>query len=219
MTTRLATAICAFATTAAWAHRLDEYLQGTILSVERDRLHVQMTLTPGVAVFPFVMAEIDGDADGVASTVEQRAYAERVLKEISLNIDGAHLTPQLASVRFPAIDAMKEGRGEIQIEWIANLPRGGRNRRVLFENHHQSRISVYQVNVLVPRDPNIRVAAQNRNYSQSRYELDYAQTDVPSDSPSRLSGGAGLIGAFVLLLATRVVLSRRAPSEDLTNSG
>ncbi len=30
------------------AHRLDEYLQGTIISVEKNRLQAQMTLTPGV---------------------------------------------------------------------------------------------------------------------------------------------------------------------------
>jgi len=209
MTTKLAAAIFALAASAAWAHRLDEYLQGTILSVEHDRLQAQMTLTPGVAVLPLVMAEIDRDADGEVSAEEQQTYAQRVLNEVSLAIDGVHLTPRLASVRFPALAEMKEGRGEIQIEWVADLPRGGRNRRLLFENHHQSRLSVYQVNVLVPRDPAIGIVAQNRNYTQSRYELEYAQMDVQSDVASKLSGGVSWIGAMALLLATRFVLVKR----------
>ena len=59
----------------ALAHRLDEYLQATILSIEKNRLQAQMTLTPGVAVYPIVLAAIDTDADGVLS--EDRAAGLR----------------------------------------------------------------------------------------------------------------------------------------------
>ena len=55
------------------------------------------------------------------------------------------------------------------------LPRGGPNRRLIFENHHESRIAAYLVNCLVPRDPDIRITAQNRNYQQSFYQLDYGR--------------------------------------------
>jgi len=44
-------AILALAVTPASAHRLDEYLQGTIVSIEKTQVRAQMTLTPGVAVF------------------------------------------------------------------------------------------------------------------------------------------------------------------------
>ena len=48
---------------------------------------------------------------------------------------------------------MKEGLGEIHIEFSCRLaPRAVRNRRLVFENHHQSRISAYLVNCLVPHD-------------------------------------------------------------------
>ena len=47
--------------------------------LEKDRVQAQIRLTPGVAVFPIVLAKIDTDADGVISEAEQRAYAERVL--------------------------------------------------------------------------------------------------------------------------------------------
>ena len=36
--------------TPAFAHRLDEYLQATTIAVEKDRLVLQLRLTPGVAV-------------------------------------------------------------------------------------------------------------------------------------------------------------------------
>jgi hypothetical protein len=73
---------------------------------------------------------------------------------------------------------MKEGSGEIQLEFSAELPRGGRNRALTLENHHQSGISAYLVNSLVPKDPEIRITAQNRNYSQSFYRLEYEQKDA-----------------------------------------
>jgi hypothetical protein len=186
----------------ALAHRLDEYLQGTILSVEKGRMQAQITLTPGVAVYRIVLAQIDADADGVISKTEQQVYAGRVLRDLSLTLDGHRLTPRLVSVEFPAIEEMKEGSGEIRIEFNADLPRSGPNRRLTIENHHQSRIAAYQVNCLVSRDPDIRIVAQNRNYSQSRYELDYVQSGV--GSPAWWSDDRGWLVTLALLLFARL---------------
>jgi len=188
------------------AHRLDEYLQGTILSVDKNRLQAQMTMTPGVSVFAFLIAYIDLDADGVISETEKRAYAKRVLGDLTIGIDGRPLTPQMLSIRFPSVDEMKDGRGEIQIDFNVDLPGGGHNRKLTFENHHLSRISAYQVNCLVPRDSNIRIAAQERNDSQSLYQLKYVETNVRSDltSVAPWLGGFGGLGLMALLLFTRV---------------
>ncbi len=159
----------------ALAHRLDEYLQGAIVSVGKDRVDAQLILTPGVAVSPVVVAEIDVDGDGIISAIEQHAYSSRILRDLSLKIDGQVLTPRLVSMQFLTIEEMKAGRGEIQLEFAADLPPGGSQRKLTFENHHQSRIAAYQVNCLAPRDPDIRILAQSRNYSQSFYELDFVQ--------------------------------------------
>lgn len=191
--------------TPALAHRLDEYLQGTILSVEKTSVQGQITLTPGVTVFPMLLADFDKDGDGAISDTEQRAYAERVLRDLSLRIDGRRLQPRLLSIRFPAIGEMQSGRGEIQVEFSADLPDGGPYRRLVLENHHQSRIAAYQVNCLVPRDPDIRITAQNRNYEQSFYQLDYAQGGVRSAAMSFgwRPGDEGWLGAVALLLLAR----------------
>lgn len=202
MNTRLtaAGAILLLAGTTASAHRLDEYLQATTISVERDRVQAQVRLTPGVAVFPMVLADIDTNADGVISEAEQRAYAERVLGDLSLTIDGDRLQLRLVSLKFAKIEEMKEGGGEIQLEFDADVSSGGPNRRLIFENRHQSRIAAYLVNCLVPRDPDIRITAQNRNYQQSFYQLDYIQADVRSGSSAWWSSSRRWLGATVLLL-------------------
>ena len=167
-----ASAILLVIGTSAFAHRLDEYLQSTTISVERDRVQAQVRLTPGVAVFPTVLANIDTNTDGVISETEQRAYAERVLGDLSLTIDGEPLRLQLVSLKFPKLEEMKEGLGEIQVEFKADVSSGGARRRLIFENQHQNRIAAYLVNCLVPRDPGIRITGQNRNYEQSFYQLD-----------------------------------------------
>jgi HupE / UreJ protein len=166
----------------ASAHRLDEYLQATIISVEKDHVQASMRLIPGVAVSSPVIASIDSNGDGFFSEAEQRAYAERVLDDLSVTVDGNRLTPKLASVDFPSIEQMKEGLGEIHIEFTADLQRGGPNRILILENHHQSQNAAYLVNCLVPLDHDIRIVDQTRNEQQSFYQLDYVQSGGPSPS-------------------------------------
>jgi hypothetical protein len=159
----------------ASAHRLDEYLQAALISVEKDRVQVSMRLIPGVAVSSVVLASIDTDADGFISSAEQQAYAARVLADLSFTVDGIGVKPKIVSIRFPEIRQIKGGLGEIQIELTAALSAGGLKRRLVLENHHQIKISAYLVNCLVPLDPDIQIIAQNRNELQSFYQLDYVQ--------------------------------------------
>jgi hypothetical protein len=217
MRVAVASALLLVAGLPASAHRLDEYLQGALISVEKDRVQVQITLTPGVAIFPFLIASIDTDKDGVISEREQRAYAERVLQDVSLGIDGHRLTPQLSATRFPTMAEMKEGSGEIQLDLSAMLPSGARDRQLTFQNRHQSGISAYQVNCLIPRDPGIKVVKQNRNYLQSVYQLDYEQTGVPEATPFFVSWSVFWsspvvwLGVFMILVFTRFLVVKLGP--------
>jgi hypothetical protein len=185
----------------AFAHRLDEYLQATILSIDSGRNvdHVEgsMRLVPGVAVASTVITSIDTNRDGALSEAEQQAYAQQVLHDLFLKIDGQSLTLHLASVSFPSTDSMRQGTGEIQIEFTADLLPGGSNRRLTFENHHLSGISVYLVNTLVPRDKNIQIEGQSRNESQSFYQLDFVQGAAGAEH-TRLPSLSGFAGSFQL---------------------
>jgi hypothetical protein len=103
-----------------------------------------------------------------------------VLGEVSLTIDGDRLRLRLVSSKFAITEQVKEGRGDIRLKFNADVPRGGPNRRLIFENYHLSPIAAYLVNCLVPCDPDIRVTAHNRNYQQSFYQLDYVQAGLRS---------------------------------------
>jgi len=177
----------------AFAHRLDEYLQATIISVEEKQILLSMRMIPGVAVSGAVLADIDSNRDGMISEAEGRAYAERVVREVSLSLDGNRLSPRVVSAIFPPMDEIKEGVGEIRIELTAELPHGETNRKLVLENHHEGSISAYLVNCLAPRDARIRVLGQIRNRNQSVYELDYAEAGARAGG--RLSAWASRLKA------------------------
>jgi hypothetical protein len=195
-----------------WAHRLDEYLQATIISIEKDRVQANIRLIPGISVSRIVLASIDRNADGVISVDEQRAYAWRVLHDLSLSLDGQPLTARLVSAHFPKIEEMKDGVGEMQIEFEADLPRRGTKRKLVFENHHLSGISAYLANCLMPRDRDIRVTAQNRNENQSFYAVEYTQrlADIGAASSRLSSAFGGFESVFLLALLLPAALLARA---------
>jgi hypothetical protein len=172
------------------AHRLDEYLQATTIELEKDHVHAQLRLTPGVHVAREVLAVIDTNRDGAISKPKQEAYAKRVVDDLSLTFDGTRLQLRLISATFPAVDEMKKGVGNLVIDLDAEVPAGGTNHKLIFENKHQSRIASYLVNCLIPRDSDIRITAQQRNYLQSTYQLDYAQNySQPNQAVAGIQSG------------------------------
>src|ERR1700761_8200210 len=165
-----------------FAHRLDEYLQAIIVSVEQGHIRASIRLIPGVAVSAAVIGAIDINGDGVLSEAEQQIYAQKVLRDLSLSIDGHMLKPRLSSVSFPAPADMKEGTGEIHIDFAADLPAGGSHRTLIIQNHHKPRMSVYLMNCLVPQDRAIQIVAQNRNQNQSYYRVEYVRSSGGQDA-------------------------------------
>ena len=212
------------------AHRLDEYLQAATISLEPGRVHIQLRLTPGIAVFPTVFKLMDADRNGELSAPEQQAYANVVLHDVSLMSGQNHLPLTLTSVKYPKVEEMRQGRGEIMLEMDAVSNKGGR-QTLIFENRHQSRIAVYLANCLVPFSPNVQVAAQRRNYVQSHYELDYTQSDVPtsqqssvensrsnSPAPIVVLGCASLVWLLVRPIARRLMRNPRSDNTKTADS-
>jgi hypothetical protein len=165
----------------AGAHRLDEYLQATRLSIDVDRVRLEIDLTAGVAVAPEVFACIDTNRDGQISGAEGDAYARQVLGSVVLSVDGQPTLVTLTENRFPAFREMSLGVGTIEVRGTANVPAASAGRHQLsYVNTHQPERSVYLVNALVPADPHIRIAGQDRDRTQHRLTLDYA---VTADAP------------------------------------
>ena len=158
----------------AQAHRLDEYLQATRISVATDRIDVSIDLTPGVAVADQVLARIDRDNDGRISEAEGAAYARRVLKDIQIRLDGKVLAARLVGTSVPTLSEIRGGLGVIRIKTTASvrLIGPGQHTFSLF-NAHLPAISVYLVNALVPKDSAIKLGNQTRDEPQKAYRLEF----------------------------------------------
>jgi hypothetical protein len=184
----------------ATAHRLDEYLQATLIGVARNGTDVEIQLTPGVAMLPALMAVIDQDRDGRITSDEVRTYVGRVVRDVELQLDGAPAPLSLIESRFPDIEAMREGLGTIRIK--LHSPRSGRQLR--FENRHLPQISVYLVNCLAAPSDGLVVKRQQRDEAQKSIAFDYSFAE--SAAPIPLFPAA--IG--LLLLARMVILIHKA---------
>jgi hypothetical protein len=154
----------------AAAHRLDEYLQATLIGVTRRGIDVEMRLTPGVAMLPVLMATIDQDRDGRISASEERAYVGRVGREVELRVDGAAAPLSLVESNFPSVEAMREGLGTIVIK--LRTARSGHELR--FENRHLRQVSAYLVNCLAAPADGLLVGRQERDEAQRSIEFAYS---------------------------------------------
>ena len=163
--------------TDAWAHRLDEYLQATRISVATNRIDVSIDLTPGVAVADQVLAVVDKDRDGRVSEAEATAYAQRVLKDIRVGLDEHALTLSLMDTFFPALEDVRKGMGVIRLKATARIGSLTVGEHALsFTNAHLPAISVYLVNALAPKDRAIKITKQTRDELQKNYRLEFVTT-------------------------------------------
>jgi len=156
------------------AHRLDEYLQATLVTIEPGEIRLQMNLTPGVDVAQQVLSRIDRNGDSVISTNEAKAYATLLMRDLSLRLDQRNVELKLTSSDFPAPTELRTGLGIIQIELsaiISSLPGGAHT--LLLENRHLPTLSVYLINAAQPRSASVHVIRQKRNETQSTGEIDF----------------------------------------------
>ncbi len=182
------------------AHRLDEYLQASRLSLLPDGVGVEIDLTPGSSVAASVAALIDTDADRHMTPVEVEGYARRVLADLALEVNGEAVSLRLTSVESPSVDEMMAGLGTIRITAVGDRPGLGHGRVGLhYRNNHQGPSSVYLVNALVPRDGGVRVTSQTRDAHQQEIALEFDASGAPLPRLAWLLAGVLAVGGLVVL--------------------
>jgi hypothetical protein len=192
------------------AHRRDQYLQAARLAIDPGVVQIELDLTPGIEVADAVLADIDRDADRTISAAEARAYSERVLGAIALDVDGTPLGVELVDSDCPAVDSVRQGGGTTRIRAAARMPRLADGLHHLrYRNTYRSDIGVYLANVLVPASDRVTVAAQRRDVDQREIVVDYR---LRGDRAARIRHEVpvGVTGVLVLLVN---VWWRRRPRE------
>ena len=171
----VAVIVCVLAMPAeSAAHHLDEYLQAARVSLARDRITLEVDLTPGANIAPAIVALLDRDGDNTISPIEAGTYGQAVLSDLALELDGRAVAVMLTRVETPSIDDMRDGIGTIQLRAAGNIESVAAGRRYLsFRNNHQPAASVYLVNALIPEDADVRVEGQRRDRRQQGVRVEY----------------------------------------------
>jgi hypothetical protein len=183
------------APSAAFAHRLDEYLQATLVAIEPGDIRLQMNLTPGVEVLDQVLARIDTDHDGAISAKEAAAYAVSLKRDLIVRLDQRVLDLKLTAVNVPEPDELREGEGIIQLEFsVPSDPLRTGAHSLTIENRHLPDVSVYLLNAAKPRAGSIEITGQKRNENQSTGEIGF--TFHPRPNPYAAVGIDVLLAAL-----------------------
>ena len=171
---------------AAKAHRVEGYLQATLLGLTQDRVELEVNVTPGLEKFSEALAFLDHNNDGEISTLEWQLYAARVVEDLNLEFDYRRQPLVLARSSFPPLDDMRAGVGTITLKLIAVLPQIEGRHHLYFRNRHLTGASDYLLNCLQPPH-GIEITRQVRDYRQTEINLDFS---VPSTAePSSFTMG------------------------------
>ncbi|GAB31424.1 hypothetical protein BJI49_09535 [Acetobacter pasteurianus] len=157
----------------AWAHRLDEYLQATVIDVSRQEIDVALRLTPGVDVASQVLHQIDTDGGGGLSAQEQQKYAQYAISQLSLTLDGTSLSIKLKDYVFPSVEELRAGSGTISLHLRAQAVLKPGRHKLRYSNQGSGADTVYLVNALLPHDHTIHIQSQKRSPNQAVYDLDF----------------------------------------------
>ncbi len=183
----------------ASAHRLDEYLQATRVSFARDRLTLEVDLTPGAAIASAVAATLDLDRDHTISPSEAEAYGRTVVADLVVEIDGHPVGIALTRIEIPTLDEMRDGLGTMRLSAAGSVESPAGWHRLDIRNNHRPDSSVYMVNALVPGDAGITVVSQSRDPRQQVSRVEY---HVNAQWPRRVFW-TGICLAGLAMLGTR----------------
>lgn len=188
------------------AHRLDEYLQATLVSIEPDGICLRINLTPGVEVAEAVIASVDRDHDGIISPQEAAAYAEMLKGSLDAKLDRRVLELKSGPAGFPTLADLRSGWGIIQIEFVGSpgsLAVG--THRFSLENRNLPQKSIYLFNAAAPKSAAIHILQQSRNETQSVGEIEFSL-----DGDRSLFSKPGIVAAALALVAILAWALRRS---------
>ena len=155
-------------------HRLDEYLQASRVTLDHDRITLEIDLTPGASVAWTAVGLLDLDADGTISPAEAGAYGRRVLGDLVVMLDRHTVEMNLTRAEVPSIGEMREGLGTIRLTAVGQIPSLAAGRRqLLLRNAHEPMLSVYLANAMMPGDEGVAVVRQSRDFRQQELRVDY----------------------------------------------
>lgn len=161
------------------AHVLDQYLQVAQVMLAPDGVRVELRLIPGSQMAARILPLIDTNGDGKILHTEEQAYAQRVLKDVTLEVDGHRVPLTMTKLQFPSLSEMNEGNGAIRLYLTAEagLNTAG-THQLSFRNNHMPELGVYLANAIIPATNEIKITGQTRDRLQHNLQISFQTIPV-----------------------------------------
>lgn len=103
----------------AAAHPVDAAIQGAYVTLMPGAVHLELDLTLGTEVVDVVLRSLDANADQDISDTEARTYAQSVLQQSRLILDGVAATWRLERISVPSYQNLKLQSDTLRIYAVA----------------------------------------------------------------------------------------------------
>ncbi len=105
----------ALSSSPAFAHPVDEVVQGAYLTLAPGGVSLELDVTPGEKVAGAVLGALDPNGDGKVTDTEAKGYARKVLAQSTLTLDGKATSWTLDRVEVPDVALLRVGGGILKI--------------------------------------------------------------------------------------------------------
>lgn len=135
--------------TWAFAHPVDEVVQGAYLTLAPGQVRLELDLTPGTEVADAVLRAIDANGDRRLSDAEGRGFGERVLKQSTISLNGKPVAWRLDRVSMPSYEEVRDATPTLKV--YATAPRLERKgaQTLGYENRYQPARSQWIANIFL----------------------------------------------------------------------
>jgi hypothetical protein len=191
-----------------FAHRLDEYLQATLVQIEPRDIRLQINLTPGVDVAEQILPLMDPNRDGVISSNEAAAYADSFKRDLTVRLDDREIDLDLTASHFRDREELRSGWGFIQLEFsLAPVALNPGVHHFSLTNRHLHSVSVYLFNAGKSKSASIEITRQIRNETQSLGEIEFSfHPQISAFATNSIPIiPAAFVGAATLILSRRLI--------------
>src|SRR5690349_4787766 len=98
-----------------WAHPLDQYVLASYLSVAPEQIILEIDMTPGVLLAPQFLPTLDTNNDQQISEAEGQTYANLILKNVELRVDGTTRLLTFTKIDMPDFLNLQTGYGTMRL--------------------------------------------------------------------------------------------------------
>jgi len=188
--------------TPSFAHRLDELFQAARVTIQAERVVVDLDLTPGIQVAPQLIDLLDANGDEHLSAIEGLNFAREVIRQSALSVDGTVLPLGVSAHDEPAVAVLRGGGGVIHVQAQAPLHSAvsGGSHVVRYRNGFDPGWSLYAANATLPTDQRIVIRGQERYEDQRELAIRFDMDAPPGFDRQRQAAVLMCVGSALLLI-------------------